>query len=448
VSKTCMERFFDLLREIRYEHLPKEVVEKAKTCVADYVSVFIGGRGTDESEIILKSLGGDIKKLSVEDIAFWMGATSRILDMDDGHRFAMGHPGAPILSSAFAALTEPGVVTDGKSFLLGIVKGYEMYCYLGRSINPSAYLGRGFDSTSICGAAAAAVSAGTVMGLPSDIIFHATTIACSLCGGLTHCFEDGSSPKYLCVGWAGKLAIMAIKVAQAGLRGPREILEGKNGYCHAFSPKPHLDYLNNPKLVYEVMNIYFKRFACIRRIHATLDALETILIRNKLDKNGIKKINVYAGKFVMGTKKYYPKHLVEAQSSLPYSVAVYLKYNKVTRDLLSTNLNDLDIINIMNSVSVEEDDKFNMLMINEPSLWGGARVEVIMKGGKVYSEESKLALGGPEMPFDQRIMYKKFFDISSSFLASEKIIELWQKISVLENIENMDKEVLSLMEAT
>ena len=40
-----------------------------------------------------------------------------------------------------------------------------IYCYQGRVINPSAYLKRGIDATSVCGAAAAAVTAGTMLGL-------------------------------------------------------------------------------------------------------------------------------------------------------------------------------------------------------------------------------------------------------------------------------------------
>ncbi|MGE5541667.1 MAG: MmgE/PrpD family protein, partial [Bacillota bacterium] len=233
-------RLANLISTIRWDTMPRSAVERAKLAVLDYLGVLFAGMSMPLSREMLDNLGGPDALARGEDFALWSGTVARIVDLDDGHRFAMGHPGVPVISGVLASAVESTVT--GPQFLEAVIRGYEVYGFLGRVVNPPAYRERGFDSTGICGAVAAAAGVASTRKPDAGEMGHAMAIAGSLCGGLTQYFEDGSSPKYLCSGWAAHLGIKAASFARHGFTGPDSIFGGKSGFCQAFSPKYDSEY--------------------------------------------------------------------------------------------------------------------------------------------------------------------------------------------------------------
>jgi 2-methylcitrate dehydratase PrpD len=435
---SCLSALMDVLNQMNYESMPPEVREKAKICVADFVGVFYSGSIKRESKRLFEALGGEKILKEPEKLALWMASAARFLDLDDGHRFAMGHPGVVINAAAIAtAANTPGVKWE--KVLEAIVKGYEVYSYQGRVINPSAYLQRGFDATGICGAAGAAVVASTIMNLDECQISDAISLAASLCGGLNQYAIEGSSPKYLCAGWACNLGITAANLARYGMGGPMGIFEGRLGYCNGFSPSPNLELLNKPTLRWEIQYVYLKKYSCVRRIHATLDAVEQIFNREGLSTDQIKQIDVFGGQFLCDAVTYQPDDLVKAQTSVPYTVALLMTYGDVSCELVERNLENPKIADLSKLVRVTKDEEFVRLAEREPNLWGAARVEITTKNGERYVEQRNIAIGDPENPFPKEVIHRKFVGLVTEALGEKKAESIWNNINNLEQCGELER---------
>lgn len=438
----CLYGLMDVLSQMDYKDIPTEIIEKAKACMADFVGVFCSGSVKPESKRLYNALGGEQILNDPENLAFWMASAARLLDLDDGHRFAMGHPGVVVNAAAIATAANTAGV-QGTTVLEALVKGYEVYCYQGRAINPSAYLKRGFDATSICGAAGAATVAGTIMGLNEAQISDAISLAASLCGGLNQYAIEGSSPKYLCAGWACKLGIAASNLAKHGMGGPAGIFEGRLGYCNGFSPQPNLELLHNPILKWEIQYVYLKKYSCVRRIHATLDAVEEIFSREGLIVEHIKKVDVYGGQFLFDAAIYNPDDLVKAQTSVPYTVALLMAYGEVSCELVDGNLENSEIAALSQRVRVIKEEEFARLTEKEPSLWGATRVEITTVDGRRFIEKRNVAIGDPENPFPREVMHKKFINLVAEVIGTETANNLWLRINSLEQHDEI-KELLRI----
>ena len=99
---SCLSAFIDVLNGISYDSMPERTREQAAACLADTLSIFTFGKQMAPAKELRKALGDDGILTNAEDLAYWVGGATRLLDLDDGQRFAMGHPGVPIVSAAFA----------------------------------------------------------------------------------------------------------------------------------------------------------------------------------------------------------------------------------------------------------------------------------------------------------------------------------------------------------
>ncbi|PLY00747.1 MAG: hypothetical protein C0622_08340 [Desulfuromonas sp.] len=432
---SCLDKLVKVTCQISYDEIPATVVAKAKECLADFVGIFCMGTRKLESASLRRALGENTIFENIEDMALWLGSTGRMLDIDDGHRYAMAHPGVVVNATAIALATAHSDIS-GKKILEAIVRGYEVYCYQGRVINPSAYLKRGVDATCVCGAGAAAIVSATMMDLSEEQTADALSLAASLAGGLNQSAIDGSAQKYLVAGWGAKLGIMAAKLAQHGLGGPAHVFEGRLGFCNAFAPDPDLEYLHNPRLVWDILNVYIKRYACVRRIHATLDAVQAIVEREQLSAAQIDQVRVFGSEFLHAASGCHPQDMAQAQTSVPFAVAVLLIHGQVSDDLVHENLHNEEIGFLSEKVSVSMDDEIIRLAEKDSSLWGAARVEMIVKDGRSFSETRIYPAGDPENPLPEGAVREKFMTLTQIPLGAEKAQTLWREINLLN--ENPD----------
>lgn len=431
-NSSCLSRLVDVVFEIQYETVPQAIIQQAKLCLADFLGIFCSGSTREEAVNLYHALGGSDLQNNTENLALWLGSASRLLDLDDGHRFAMGHPGVVLNAVAVACGYQHRAT--GKRLLEALIRGYEVYCYQGRMINPSAYLKRGFDATCICGAAGAATVVGSLIGLERKQMKDAISLAASLCGGLNQYAIDGGSPKYLCAGWAAKLGIVSANLAKNGLEGPEFIFEGRLGYANGFSPEPNEFYLNNVHLNWEIGKVYLKKYSCVRRIHPTLDIVEKICKQERLNAKDIALVRVYGGQFLYDAAVYRPKDIVKAQTSVPYTTALLLHYGQVTAELVESSLDDSNVAELEGKIQVINDPAFAELSKKEPSLWGASRVEITTKDGRVFADGEKVAQGDPENPFSKEAICEKFCGLVSGALNGDKgkANDLWNLINEIE----------------
>jgi len=160
-------RISRFIRDTDYEQFPDHVLQQAKRCLLDVVGCILAGIPAPIGKAVggLSSLFPQEKGASIlgirQDVNPFMagmgnGFLANALDADDGHRTARGHPGGVIIPAALAAaeITE----CDGKTFIEGLVVGYEIGLRAGLAINSgSTYFGSAHWATFGASAAAAKI---------------------------------------------------------------------------------------------------------------------------------------------------------------------------------------------------------------------------------------------------------------------------------------------------
>ena len=436
MEETSVSKLVNLFDDMSYEQIPPDILKLTKEYVADFIGIFCASTKKSMSRQLHEALKDKLgEKPVAEELAMWMASSARMLDMDDGHRFAMAHPGVVIQATAAAmAMNLNKEKVDGKKYLEAIIKGYEVYCWQGRVINPSAYLERGIDATSACGAAAAAVVAGTLMGFSKKQLVDAISLAAAVIGGLNQSAIDGSAQKYLVAGFGAKVGIAAAQIAAYGLGGPSHVYEGKLGFVNAFSAHPDRELLEEPKLRWDIQYAYMKIHACVRRIHATLDAVNKIMSDHQLRLEDVKTVQVFGGPFVYDAGTYDPKDSAQAQTSVPYAVANLLKFGVVRDDYMEENLQNPEIASLSRKVIVLLDSEIAEMAKKDKSLWGAAKVRITTNENKEYEVLKKIPDGDRESPFPPGTIEKKFLGHVQEIADAEYAKQLWNTLESLEQV--------------
>ena len=149
----------DFILETSFEKLPNNVIHQAKLCLLDLIGVGIAGGRQNVASIVHSlipamgacdevTLWGSDRKLPLPAAVLMNAVQAHAIDMDDGHRYANGHPGVVTIPTA-VALCEKENLT-GLELIEAIVIGYEIFIRLGSAINPDLLL-RGFHTTATIG---------------------------------------------------------------------------------------------------------------------------------------------------------------------------------------------------------------------------------------------------------------------------------------------------------
>lgn len=431
---------------LQFENLPEEVVEKAKQAIVDNLGNALAGCCTREGKMVTafaKGISGEPSatlvgtgKCFFEKAAFGNAVLSRIVDLDDGHKFTTGHPGTVIIPTA---LTIGNMLNaPGKDIITALVAGYEVYVRIAKGINASAHKEKGYDMTGVCGAVAAAVVSGKLWKLNEDELTNAIGIAGSYTGGLYECLSDGSTPKLLVPGWAVNTGINAARLVKYEFTGPASIIEGKKGLAQGVTNWYHLeDALVGLGQEYSILGIYFKKHACMRGLHGGIDAVMSIKEKNDLAPECIEKITIYTSSYVKQYDKPYPSTLVGTQSNLPYAISVGLFHGKVGLDEMADSLNDPKIKEMMQKITIviepeiEEHVKSNFTELTT------VRAEISTKDGNSYVETVFLASGEPENPMCNKEFKDKFFLLAGKALKDEQTAEIYQGLNRLEQLKDI-----------
>ena len=176
--------FGQFISRTRYEDLPSAVIDLVKLRVLDLLAAGLAAYslGCHKHLLpLLQSTGratawGLGAKLSLRDATLLNTFLAHALYVEDGSRYTGGHPSSVVIPSAFAiAETERA---SGRDLIAAVAVGYEVFLRLGRALYPSL-LDRGFQSTAVIGAAAAASTCANLLHYSPEAAKNALAIACS-----------------------------------------------------------------------------------------------------------------------------------------------------------------------------------------------------------------------------------------------------------------------------
>ena len=286
----------------RTENLPPEVVERVKTFLLDTLGVGIAGSsGAQVAELIAVARGwGAEPEASILASGERMGAQSaalvnayqiHCLEYDCVHEGAVLHPFATILAAVMAwAEREAG---RGRP-----VSGHDLVAALAVGIDVSTMLGIVTDSAlqffrpataGGFGAVAAIANLARFDGRRTKDAFGAQYAQAS---GTLQPHVEGSPMLGMQVGLNARAAIVSADLAQAGFRGPHDILTGPYGYFKLFEQDNHDIWSFLPSLGtdWQVTRLAHKPFPSGRLTHGTIDGLGRLMAMHHFPPEDVARV--------------------------------------------------------------------------------------------------------------------------------------------------------------
>ncbi|MFD1413363.1 MmgE/PrpD family protein [Oceanobacillus jeddahense] len=428
-----------------YERLSPEIITKAKKSLLDFLASAYSGYQCKSSDIAFQSadwLGGKEhcsiigteKTVSPFAATFINATLASCMDIDDGHREPVGHPGCMIIPPVLAA-GELSKNSTGKDFITAIVTGYEVGIRCGIVMNSNhGQLFYGSGGWALFGSASGLAKMKSLTGITLE---NALTIG-EVYGPTAQCGKSiaaGSMTKES-VGWGAVTAFMGVSLAEHGFTGPDNILIDKHLYnCDI---EKTFETLGEK---YEIRNTYFKQYPACKWAHSPITAVLQIMEESNPDLKEIDEIIIETFQKATTLNHVKPETTEAAQYSIPFLVATALYYGAVEPSHISEkHLKNDSIYNLAKKIRmIPVEDMEKEFPSKRP-----ARVKIKMKNKSVFIKEVKLIKGDPENPLSWDDLINKFHLCSKNFIDYAHREEIVKKIINLERITNL-KELTSLL---
>ncbi|MBI4330220.1 MAG: MmgE/PrpD family protein [Chloroflexi bacterium] len=431
---------------IRYEDIPADVMEIVKLDVLDTLgcalaattlagshgAVELAKEGGGKKESTIVGFGGKVPSWMA---AFANASLAHALEYDECHLTGHIHSGVTNLPAAFAVAERIGKV-NGKTFLTAAALGIDLGCRLAVAALPRV---RGFHPTAIYGVFGAALAASKVLGLDEARTQHALGIAYSHASGHNQGHADAVQTKRLQAAIAAKGGVVAALLAQKGITGAANCIEGEYGLFRIYNGGKYdaVGLTSDLGKRFEVSNLSFKPYPSGRGTHASIDATLEIVREHDLKPEDIVSIrvlkNVEAAKAEGGEKKMRPENPVDAQLNVPYTVATAVVKRRVAlADFLPEALKDPAVLDMARKVSVEASPEFPEVNFH-PGI-----TEIRTKAGNVYSKRVDEPYGNPDNPIPEAQMIEKFLECASHAVKPLPEKSLQKVIKLVLNLEELD----------
>lgn len=407
--------------DLNYEQLPQDVRDLTGQFILDALGIAIRAGEKDSSRAVKagadEGLSGDPEctvwatgeRESATYAAFVNATFIHTLELDDTHREAVVHPGAPIIPTAFAVAEREDA--SGQDLVTAIVAGYEIACRLGIALNNHrVHLERGFHGTATCGIFGAAVAGGLLAGLKDDDLENLFGIVLSQASGSLQYKANGAWTKRIHPGMAARDAILAIALAKQGFRGAANPLTGKHGFLEMYGvdPEPAL-LLEGLGEDYEIRNTGIKPYACCRYNHPAIDATLEAFEEHDIEPSEITAITLstFESAYKLSQpedRKIRPQNVVDAQFSPQYAIAVVASDRQaLASQYTRERLDDPDLHSLMDRVTIQEDGS---MTARYPEAWP-AKITVETNRG-TFTAERDGPRGEPETRLSEEELVSKF----------------------------------------
>lgn len=321
--KTLTRTLGEQAAAFHWGEAPAEVQERTLLVLFDTLGVMAAGARTPEVRALAAQFRDEGRApvagaghRTGADASCWInGFAVCCLELDEGSKFARGHPAAHVLPAALAV----GEGHAGTEWLAAFLAGYEVAARFGRATR----LHPGVHPHGTWGATGSATVAARLGGLDGSGIAAAVDIAAGL--ALAPHFESaftGHPVRNLWVGAANVAGLVASRLAAAGaamVGGTAGFTLG--GILGDLDPDPLGVPLGER---FEILGGYFKRHAACAYTHPVADAALILRERHQPEPREIESVLVetYAIAATLDRTEW-PTRLA-AMFSIPYVVAVTL----------------------------------------------------------------------------------------------------------------------------
>lgn len=445
---------------LRYEDLPPAMVALTKRCVLDTLGVTIGASGMAEEGRIayeyVKEMGGKSEstilgfggKAPAAWAAFVNGGLGHMLDYDD---VGPGHPSIATLPAAFALAEKQGGIS-GRDLITAVACGTDIMTRIDDAIPiPEWTAAEGWFATQLFGFIAAAATAGKVLGLGTEQMENALGIGFNQLSGTRQMAVGASTHmRSMQAGFSGQGGVLAAQLAQRGMVGSKEFLEGKYGLFRTYVRAKEPDWkalvgglgARFPLLVRHG----FKVWPACGFTRPTNTAIRELRQAHSLRPSDIEAITIIGGHSNTQQlsepieRKRRPQRAIDAKFSIPFTSAVMMVKGNVTLgDYTDEGLRNPDVLAMADRVSYRP--SAGEFRSTYPD------VEIRTRDGRVLRCRPQKLLGDSDHPVDQELLDAKFRDCIAfaarpvSRLNADRAMQL---IADLENVPDAT-EIIRLL---
>lgn len=407
-----LDSFSRFAAELEFSRLPAAVKDQVGWILADTVAAIAAGSAEPELRAFAAkqnvagraTLIGLGRSANTDTAALVNGAAGTFLEMDEGNRFARGHPAIHVIPAALALCEERDAGAD--VFLSALVAGYEVGSRLGAAskLRPSMH------THGTWGTVGAAASCARVARLKQQAMRETINIGASLTTATSkRTMLEGGLVRNIYAGLANRNGLLALQLAESGFTGERDgpsSLFGKIVSEH-FDTEELLRGLGS---TWHLTQNYFKLHSCCRYNHGTLDAIDAMAARGKLPAPAqIRDIQVYSYNLAAELDDQAPRNTLAAKFSVPFAVATRLVTGSSALASFSWDaVRNPEVLALAQKVRVQEDPRMTQrLPLERP-----AKVVITLTDGSTLVGEAGVNRGDDASPYTREELRHKFMDLT------------------------------------
>lgn len=266
-------RILALARRVKsISGVPDHVRQSVVKVLADALAAAVAGHKTDGAIAAQKTaveLGGQGpasiwftgKKTSYLQAAYANAMATCILDLDDGHRAAAGHPGAGIVPAVLAAAQ--ATEASSEDTIVAISVGYMVAVSIAASRDPANI------KTNITGhwvGQGVAAAVGWLMKDDENTIAHAMALAGATAPDMqVAAYTKAGGHAKEGIPWATSRGLCALVEARNGMKGPLDILDQDDILAD--------ELIRDEAQEWHIESVYLKLYGCCRWWHGAIDGI-------------------------------------------------------------------------------------------------------------------------------------------------------------------------------
>lgn len=399
----------------------------ARAAFKDVVACMVAG-AKDEATLRVSRAARDWGPPSA---ALGYGTAAHALDYDDNYHPMAGHATAVIAPAIFALAGSRRV--SGAAALDAYIAGLEALALVGNGVNLVHYR-RGWHSTSTLGPFGAAAACARLMKLDQVRVTAALSLAFSMASGSK--LQFGTTAKPMHAGLAAQHGVMAALLAESGMAGVAEPLEGPWAFRDLFagdgSPGYRTRRLGKP-LAIERYGLKAKIHPCCASVHTAVDALLFLKQKHRFDADDVESIDVLVNRVSYDNLRYTdPKTDAEARFSMQWAMALALVQGRLKlADFTPVALCRREIRAWLPRIRMRHTRPGNP----HPSMENGrepALTTVFLKTGKKLERYAQRPKGTLQVPLSEAELDAKFEDCAPGRADMNRLLNRLEK---LENIQ-------------
>lgn len=412
--------------DLQFRDIPPENVEHASLLVADSLGAIIGGVTTPyvaefaerscETRDGQASILGTARRTSGDRAALVNGCAGSVLEVDEGHKYAAGHPAMHVLPALFAE-AESGIDPTGERFVTALVAGYEVGARVGIACTP---LDDDYHMHGVWGTVGAAAAVARLRNFDPETTLAAMRIGAN--HALHTCFDaalEGATVRNTYMGMSAMNGILAADQAASGFSG---LTDGLARHLERTTAEGFDDTAVAAGLGerWEFTRGYFKIHAACRYTHGALDAIDSLESDYDFEPADVTggRIETYPAAARLTNPR--PTNDLEAKFSIPFAVATRLVRGDSDKTAFSESALESRTYELAEAFELAVADDLARRVPEARS----TRVTLSLTGGRELTTEIRHPRGGEANRLSRTDLRDKFETLVRPVLG-DSTVDLW-----------------------